>query len=235
MVGVYAALIKYSAIEQFQYRLAVYFWMVGMVAEPVIYLVVWSTVARAQGGSVGGFTPGDFAAYYIVWTLVRNMNIVFTPLGWEWRIREGQLSAQLLRPLHPIHYDLGEFAGGKLVGILLWLPVSAILILVFHPALHRAAAERFGHASAVDRGRSSRGQGRLAGWGAALLGGGGVMDRPRPEPVRVARLAWLFFRVGAMNELQYRVNFVLQIFHSFLALGVGLAVLGLVFSHTTAL
>ena len=38
-----------------------------------------------------------------------------------------------------------------------------------------------------------------------------------------------------MNELQYRVNFVLQIFHSFLALGVGLAVLGLVFSHTTAL
>ncbi|TML00749.1 MAG: ABC transporter permease [Actinobacteria bacterium] len=61
------------------------------------------------------------------------------------------------------------------------------------------------------------------------------MDRPRPEPVRVARLAWLFFRVGAMNELQYRVNFVLQIFHSFLALGVGLAVLGLVFSHTTAL
>jgi ABC-2 type transport system permease protein len=61
------------------------------------------------------------------------------------------------------------------------------------------------------------------------------MDRDRLEPVRAARLAWLFFRVGAMNELQYRINFVIQIFHSFLALGVGLAVLALVFSHTTAL
>jgi viologen exporter family transport system permease protein len=61
------------------------------------------------------------------------------------------------------------------------------------------------------------------------------MGGPRPEPIRAARLAWLYFRIGAMNELQYRVNFVIQIFHSFLALGVGLAVLALVFSHTTAL
>ena len=58
--------------------------------EPVIYLVVWSTVATAQGGAVGGYTPGAFAAYYIVWTLVRNMNIVFTPYGWEGYIQRGQ-------------------------------------------------------------------------------------------------------------------------------------------------
>ena len=51
--------------------------MLGMVAEPVIYLVVWTTIADQQGGSVDGLTPGYFAAYYIVWTLVRNMNIVF--------------------------------------------------------------------------------------------------------------------------------------------------------------
>ena len=41
------------------------------------------------------------------------MNIVFTPYGWEWRIREGELSAALLRPLHPMHYDLAAFAGWK--------------------------------------------------------------------------------------------------------------------------
>ena len=141
MIDVYLALIKFAAIEQFQYRVATYFWLVGMVTEPVIYLVVWSTIARSNGGSVGGFTAGQFAAYYIVWTLVRNMNIVFTPLGWEWRIREGQLSAQLLRPLHPIHYDLGEFAGGKLVGILLWLPVGAVLTVAFRPTLHPTALQ----------------------------------------------------------------------------------------------
>src|SRR2546428_632733 len=90
---------------------------------------IWSPIARSQGGSVGGYTPGAFAAYYIVWTLVRNMNIVFTPYGWEWRIREGQLSGQLLRPLHPIHYDLAWFAGWKVAVVLLWLPIPAILSL----------------------------------------------------------------------------------------------------------
>jgi len=30
-----------------------------------MYLVVWSTVADQQGGAVGSFTAGDFAAYYI--------------------------------------------------------------------------------------------------------------------------------------------------------------------------
>lgn len=44
-----------------------------------------------------------------------------------------------------------------------------------------------------------------------------------------------FFRVGALNELQYRVNFFVQLLQSAVALGVGLAGLGLVFSHTTAL
>jgi ABC-2 type transport system permease protein len=88
-------------------------------------------VARAQGGEVGGYTPGAFAAYYIVWTLVRNMNIVFTPFGWEWRIRQGQLTAELLRPLHPLHGDVAFFAGWKVVVIVLWLPLAAFLVWVF--------------------------------------------------------------------------------------------------------
>ena len=106
-----------------------------MLAEPIIYLVVWTTIAEQQGGSVQGITAGEFAAYYIVWTLVRNMNIVFTPYGWEWRIREGEFSASLLRPLHPLHDDLAAFAGWKFVTILLWLPIAAVLWIAFDPVL----------------------------------------------------------------------------------------------------
>lgn len=121
--------------SQFQYRAAMYFWMIGMLAEPIVYLVVWTTIAEQQGGAVQGITTGEFAAYYIVWTLVRNMNIVFTPYGWEWRIREGQLSAALLRPLHPLHDDIAGFAGWKFVVILMWLPIAAVLWLLFDPVL----------------------------------------------------------------------------------------------------
>jgi ABC-2 type transport system permease protein len=126
---------KIAILMQFQYRAANYLYMIGMIAEPVVYLVVWTTIARAHGGSVGGYTAGQFAAYYIVWTLVRNMNIVFTPYGWEFRVREGEFSASLLRPVHPIHYDLSYFAGYKVVVIVLWLPLAAILALAFHPTL----------------------------------------------------------------------------------------------------
>lgn len=136
MADFYATTMRTQVQTQFQYRVAFYMYTVGMVAEPVIYLVVWTTIARTHGGTVGGLTTGAFAAYYIVWTLVRMMNIVFTPFGWEWRIREGQLSGLLLRPLHPIHYDLASFAGQKIPWFVFYLPIAAGLSLVFHPALH---------------------------------------------------------------------------------------------------
>ena len=126
---IYRSMMKLSILEQWQYPVANYFYMIGMIAEPVIYMVVWSTVAMQQGGTVGGFTPGEFAAYYIVWTLVRSMNVVFTPYGWEWRIRDGQLSMSLIRPIHPLHSDVAYFAGWKMVVILLWLPLAFQLFL----------------------------------------------------------------------------------------------------------
>ena len=58
------------------------------------------------------------------------------------------------------------------------------------------------------------------------------------SPVRRAsapRLAWSFFRVGAMNELQYRSNFFLQLLQSVLTLGAGLVGLAVVFGRTTDL
>lgn len=133
MIDIYATLTKIAVLTQLQYPVANYFYMIGMIAEPVIYLVVWSTVARAQGGQVGGYTPGQFAGYYIAWTLVRNMNIVFTPYGWEWRIRQGRLAMELMRPLHVLHVDVAYFIGWKIVVIILWLPLALFLSLVFKP------------------------------------------------------------------------------------------------------
>lgn len=133
---IYRSMMKLSILEQWQYPVANYFYMIGMIAEPVIYMVVWSTVAMQQGGAVGGYTPGAFAAYYIVWTLVRSMNVVFTPYGWEWRIRNGQLSMKLMRPFHPLHEDVAYFAGWKIVVILVWLPLALALTLIFKPDLN---------------------------------------------------------------------------------------------------
>jgi viologen exporter family transport system permease protein len=135
MVDLYLTTMRTAVAQQFQYRTANYFYMLGMIAEPVIYLVVWTTIADQQGGSVDGLTAGYFAAYYIVWTLVRNMNIVFGAPYWEHRIREGELNRDLLRPVLPLHYDIAYFAGWKFVVIVLWIPLAIALSLLFDPTL----------------------------------------------------------------------------------------------------
>jgi ABC-2 type transport system permease protein len=53
--------------------------------------------------------------------------------------------------------------------------------------------------------------------------------------MKTLRLSLLFFKVGVLNELQYRVNFVVQLFQSLIQVGTGLAVLALVYSHTDEL
>lgn len=66
---------------------------------------------------------------------------------------------------------------------------------------------------------------------------GTSMGTPLPAKLtlRPMALAAVYLRVGAMNELQYRANFVVQVFQSAIALGTGLAVLAIVFSQTTSL
>lgn len=51
----------------------------------------------------------------------------------------------------------------------------------------------------------------------------------------ILRLAYHYLRISALNELQYRINFWLQLLQSAVALTVGLVALSLVFYHTTDL
>jgi len=53
--------------------------------------------------------------------------------------------------------------------------------------------------------------------------------------LRSLRLAWLYFRVGSMNELQYRANFFIQLLQSAVSVVTAVIVLALVYSHTNEL
>ncbi len=64
---------KAHIIGAFQYRVQEGMQLIGLLVESLIYLVVWTTVAKEQGGEVGGFTVGEFAGYFIAWMFVRNI------------------------------------------------------------------------------------------------------------------------------------------------------------------
>lgn len=52
---------------------------------------------------------------------------------------------------------------------------------------------------------------------------------------RAFTLAWQYLRLAFMNEMQYRINFFIQLFESTLALGTALIVLALVYAQTDLL
>ena len=105
LLAVYRAKFRTEIALQFAYRAALLIWLLGLLLAPLVYLVVWSTVAGSQGGAVEGYTSRDFAAYFTVLMVVNQLTFTWHFFEFEWRVRHGFFSPLLLRPLHPIHND----------------------------------------------------------------------------------------------------------------------------------
>ena len=136
LAQLYQAQFRTSLATMFQYRASLVIWLISQVLDPLIYLIVWSTVAIASGGEVAGYTTGDFAAYFIVLMVVNHLTYTWIMWEYEYRPREGPLSAALLRPVHPIHADIADNLSSKAIstpGILL---AAVLLALLFHPTFH---------------------------------------------------------------------------------------------------
>ena len=134
LAGVYRAFFRIELLTQFQYRASLAIWMIGRILEPVIYVVVWSTVAESRGGSIGGRTPEDFAAYYIVLMIVNQITFTWIMHEFEFRIRTGALSPLLLKPVHPIHQDIASNIAYKIITIGILIPAAALMTFLFDPA-----------------------------------------------------------------------------------------------------
>lgn len=133
LLDTYRAYFRTQFAIQLQYRVALLIWLIGLVLEPVIYLVVWATVARSSGGVVEGYRAGDFAAYFIVLMLVNHLTFTWIHWEYEWRIRQGMFSPLLLRPIHPIHKDIADNVTYKTITLVVMIPATAGLVLAFDP------------------------------------------------------------------------------------------------------
>lgn len=129
----YAAFLRVAIAIELQYRASSVIWLLGIVVEPVIYLAVWSAAAEAQGGEIGGYGPRDFAAYYLVLTLVNQITQGWHMWEFQYRVQQGQFAFLLLRPVHPIHGDLAENLAHKAIMQVALLPMLGALAFAFQP------------------------------------------------------------------------------------------------------
>ena len=133
---IYRTLFRLELAIMFQYRASVVIWLIGLVLQPVIYLVVWLTVARARDdGMVGDFDAGSLAAYFLVMMVVNH--ITFSWHMWEmgYRVRSGTFNALLVQPLHPFHRDIIQNMSYKVLSMVVVLPVTGLLWWYFEPSM----------------------------------------------------------------------------------------------------
>jgi len=138
IIELYLQQFKTTLASMFAYRASLLIWMIGQVLEPLVYLIVWSIVSNARGGSVGDYTTNQFAAYFILLMLVNQVTYTWIMYEFEYRIREGALSFALLKPVHPIHSDIADNISSKLITTPFMVLVAVGLAAIFQPSLSTA-------------------------------------------------------------------------------------------------
>jgi ABC-2 type transport system permease protein len=133
LLSVYNARLRLAIATLTQYRASLLLWIVGLIVEPVIYMAVWTQVTR-EVGTVEGYSGADFAAYYLTWMLVRHFTVALSPDAIERRVRSGDFSSLLLLPIHPIHTDVADVIGYKIVALPTLTLTLLGLALVFPPS-----------------------------------------------------------------------------------------------------
>ena len=132
-VDVLSAQFRASLALQLQYRAAQVIWLLFFVLQPVMYLSIWSAVARSLGGQLAGYEPRELAAYFLcsMWLIHLTFNGVL--VFFEARVRRGDFSPLLLRPIHPIVADLADNLAYKALTLPLLGVATIGLFIVFQP------------------------------------------------------------------------------------------------------
>ncbi|HEY3344833.1 MAG TPA: ABC-2 family transporter protein [Anaerolineaceae bacterium] len=133
MLRIYKRFWQVNWAEQWQYRANLLMYLLYWIVSPVVYLAVWTTIAKSQG-SVGGLTANDFITYYLTLLIVDQFTSEITIHLLAYKIQDGTLSGELLRPVHPILTgSLVNNLAFKALTFMALIPVWIILAVLFRP------------------------------------------------------------------------------------------------------
>jgi ABC-2 type transport system permease protein len=141
MIRIYRRLWQTNWAEQWQYRANLLMYLFYWLVSPVVYLAVWITVANSQG-NVKGLSANDFITYYLTLLIVNQLTSDITIHILAYKIQDGTLSGELLKPIHPILTNtLVNNLAFKALTFMVLIPVWIILCLLFRPDYSAVTAQ----------------------------------------------------------------------------------------------
>jgi ABC-2 type transport system permease protein len=104
---------------------------------PLVGMVfIWRAVFAASGGQIGGYEYSSMIFYFMLVVFVDNL---ITPTEDEWQIaaeiRDGKISAYLIKPLNYLGYRFTLYASYRLLYIAIVALPIAVLVWVFREHL----------------------------------------------------------------------------------------------------
>ena len=119
----------------YEYRGAFFVWIVSEVASVSSLLFLWLAVFRSQD-TLGSYNLSTFVAYYLVVPFVGSISHVFVSDTLPKRIKDGDISKDLLRPYSLTAALFIEHLGVRVNQLLFKIPffiiLSFLLLQVFH-------------------------------------------------------------------------------------------------------
>lgn len=133
MLKIYQRFWQINWAEQWQYRANLTMYLLFWLVSPIVYLAVWTTISKSQG-TIGGLTPNDFITYYMTLLLIDQLTSEITIHIFAYKIQDGTLSGELIRPTHPMLTNaLVTNIAFKTLSMMTMIPVWLVLWMLFQP------------------------------------------------------------------------------------------------------
>ena len=128
----YWALFRSAWLVDLQYRPSIAIWLSLGLAQPLVMLAIWWSVAG--DGGVAGYGRNDFARYFFALMLVDQLTLAWDIWYVDRWIRDGELNFRLVRPINPIHEAIADNLAYKAGSATLLVGVW-IVVAIFWPAV----------------------------------------------------------------------------------------------------
>ncbi|HSV85477.1 MAG TPA: ABC-2 family transporter protein [Levilinea sp.] len=133
MLNIFRRMWQVNWAEQWQYRANLIMYLLYGLISPVVFLSVWRSVAAGQS-DVSGLTVNDFTIYYLTLLIVSKLTSEISIHILAYKIHDGTLSGELLRPVHPVLTStLVSNLAYKALTFLALAPIWLALFFLFKP------------------------------------------------------------------------------------------------------
>ena len=133
MLKIFQRLWQVNWAEQWQYRANLIMYLLYWLVSPIIYLAVWTSIANSKG-SVSGLTANDFVTYYMTLLIVDQITSNIVIHTFAYKVQDGTLSAELIRPIHPMLTNaLVNNIAFKVLTMIGFIPIWIVLFFLYGP------------------------------------------------------------------------------------------------------